>query len=146
MRRTLAGLALFVCLMAAGWAWLDEVPQDVTGMYVRIVNEVDRDQVCAASTGVEPGGMRVTDDIVQFANRTCEIMQRDERSEETTEGPSIMVELGLVCGDDPAGPDGQSATVFLHQGRADLTTYIADGGGYTPAHATFLGCATNRDQ
>lgn len=144
-RRALTGLALFVCLLASGWAWMQVVPADVSGTYVRIVNSVDRDLVCAATNGVEPGGMRVTGSTVEFARGTCEIALREEWSEESTEGPSITVELGLICGPDPAGPNGLSSTLHLYEGRAELTTYIANGSGYTPAHSAFLGCQHDVD-
>ncbi len=144
-KRLLLGLALFVCLMASGWAWQrlaeDSVPTDYQGSFVRITVMEGREALCANTSEVPPEGiLRVDADRVMTAGLTCAIAGIDVISENTTEGRSDTVELGLDCGGQGAGPDGVDATLWI-TARAEMTSYIAmDGGDYVEAHATFMRC------
>lgn len=139
MRGAAFGLVLLLCLAASGWAWLRVPPVDVTGTYVRVVTLVDGPAVCAAPD-VLPGGMRIEEAQVVFATSSCQIASRDDVvSPAAGDGPFSMVVLELICGEDPAGPEGQSATIHVTR-RAEVTTYIGVGSSYVPAHATYRSC------
>lgn len=115
-------------------------PVDVTGTYVAAWNSIDTGAACALGAEMKPGVMRVSDQSVAFSDQTCRISDREVTVDETTEGRSTTVTLQLVCDDDPVGPEGQNATLWLN-GLAQITTYVPAGSGYVEAHGMYRACA-----
>ena len=139
-RRVLLGLALFVCLLASGWAWqrLAEggLPTDYQGNYVRITVTEGREALCTDTFETVPEGILwISQSRVSTAVTDCTIARHRLASEG-------VVELALICGDVPNGPDGFDALLTIAGPYADWTGYVAlSGGEVVEAHATFLSCA-----
>ncbi|WP_224816782.1 hypothetical protein [Hasllibacter sp. MH4015] len=139
MRRALAGLALFVCLMAAGWAWQEFATiapgPDHEGTFVRVTVMEGREALCAdTSDRVPEGTMRIGSTEVSRPGGACRIASRVA----TAQGGA---ELALICGDDPRGPDGYDALLALSGPYAEWTGYVeTEADAFFEAHATFIRC------
>lgn len=139
-RRVLLGLALLACLLASGWAWQrlaeDRLATDIQGNYIRVTVTEGREALCTDTPESVPEGiLRIGQSRVSTAVTDCAIARRRLSSEGA-------VELALICGDAPDGPDGFDALLTIAGPYADWTGYVAlSGGEFAEAHATFQSCA-----